>query len=308
MPSEIVGNTHTRKGAIKRGWNRNTVNRILRNVTYLGWVCNGSKKKINYKSKKMMIMPKENRIIVKNMHTPIIDLETFEIVQEMIETRTGVRAKSYDWLLKGIIYCRECGKKLSLVPHKGKNGNKLFYFRCNTYASNPRYHLCTPHSSNLEKTTDLVLKQIKEKCREILEQDRFIKIAQNKEALGINNEIIISEKNIIEINKKIDKLYTDKFKGVFDDDDFQRIYSNLKQERSETEKKLENLKRRAQKQESADEIKKAIEKFYKAKEVTKLDLISLVDKVEITEDKKITIHYKYNVLNEDLGQNLENAV
>ena len=77
LPSEICGNTHTRNQAIRRGWNRNTVNRILQNVTYLGWVSNGNTKKINYKSKKMMIMPKENRIVVKNMHTPIIDLETF---------------------------------------------------------------------------------------------------------------------------------------------------------------------------------------------------------------------------------------
>ena len=35
MPSEIIGNNHTRKGEIKRGWNRNTVNKILQNVTYL---------------------------------------------------------------------------------------------------------------------------------------------------------------------------------------------------------------------------------------------------------------------------------
>ena len=37
----------------------NTVKRILQNVTYLGWVSNGNTKKINYKSKKTMIMPKE---------------------------------------------------------------------------------------------------------------------------------------------------------------------------------------------------------------------------------------------------------
>lgn len=38
LPSEICGNNHTRSDAIKRGWNRNTINRILQNVTYLGWV------------------------------------------------------------------------------------------------------------------------------------------------------------------------------------------------------------------------------------------------------------------------------
>ncbi len=100
----IVGNGHTRKDGIKRGWNRNTVKRILQNVTYLGWVSNGNTKKINYKSKKTMIMPKEDRIIVKNMHTTIIDEETFNIVQDMIKSRTSTRVKSYDWLLKGLVY------------------------------------------------------------------------------------------------------------------------------------------------------------------------------------------------------------
>ena len=36
VPSEIVGNTHTRKDGINIAWNRNTVKRILQNVTYLG--------------------------------------------------------------------------------------------------------------------------------------------------------------------------------------------------------------------------------------------------------------------------------
>lgn len=307
LPSEICGNTHTRSNAIKRGWNRNTVNRILQNVTYLGWVSNGNIKKINYKSKKMMIMPKESRIVVKNMHTPIIDIETFETVQSMLETRRGVRTKTYDWLLKGIMYCRECGKKMSLVPQKRPDGRTLFYFRCNTYASNPAFHLCTPHSSNLEKTTAQVLEMIKEKCKEVLEEDRFIKLAQNREGLNLKNEIMISEKNILEINQKIDKLYSDKFKGMFDDDDFQRIYANLKLERSQSEERVENLKKKAGKQESTDEIKKVIKQFYNAKEVTKLDLIALVEKVEITEDKKITIHYKYNILNQVFSENLENV-
>ncbi len=85
VPSEIVGNAHTRKDGIKRGWNRNTVKRILQNVTYLRLGIKWKHKKINYKSKKTMIMPKEDRIIVKDMHTPIIDEETFNIVQDMIK-------------------------------------------------------------------------------------------------------------------------------------------------------------------------------------------------------------------------------
>ena len=74
-------------------------------------------------------MPKEERIIVKNMHTPLIDQETFDIVQDMIESRKGVRTKKYDWLIKGLIQCKECGKKLGLVPQKQKTVQKIKAFR-----------------------------------------------------------------------------------------------------------------------------------------------------------------------------------
>jgi DNA invertase Pin-like site-specific DNA recombinase len=137
VPAEVVGNTHLLKDNIKQGWSRNTVKRILQNVTYTGCVSNGNTRKINYKSKKTMIMPMEDRIIVENMHTPIIDKETFDIVQDLIKSRTGVRTKSYDWLLKGLVCCKECGRKLSLIPQKYPN-KTTFYLRCNTYVRNTR--------------------------------------------------------------------------------------------------------------------------------------------------------------------------
>jgi hypothetical protein len=108
LPSEVVGNVHTRKIELKKGWNRNTVIKILKNITYLGHVSNGNTKKISYKSKKSIIIPKEERIVVKNMHEAIIDEETFEIVQDLIKSRTRVRTRSYDFLLKGLINCKEC--------------------------------------------------------------------------------------------------------------------------------------------------------------------------------------------------------
>ena len=43
-----------------------------------------------------MIMPMEERIIVEDMHEPLVDKETFNIVQDLIKSRTGVRTKSYD--------------------------------------------------------------------------------------------------------------------------------------------------------------------------------------------------------------------
>ena len=310
VPSEIVGNNHTRKDGIKRGWNRNTVKRILQNVTYLGWVSNGNLKKINYKSKKIMIMPKEDRIIKKGMHTPIIDEETFNIVQDMIKSRTGVRTKSYEWLLKGLVYCKECGKKLSIVP-QNKKTKKTFYLRCNTYACNTHLGLCTPHSNNLEKVTDFVIAQIKERCREFLDEGKYTKIANTskdkimKDKFNVKNEILILEKKTKDINKRIDKLYEDKYNGLFEDEDFKRLYTKQIESRKQAEERIKQLREMEEKEDSSVDINKLVSDFVNMKEITRTMLVSLVDKIEISENKEITIYYKFNILNMRKADNLE---
>lgn len=312
VPSEIVGNAHTRKDRIKRGWNRNTVKRILQNVTYLGWVSNGNTKKINYKSKKTMIMPKEDRIIVENMHTPIIDEETFNIVQDMIKSRTGVRTKSYDWLLKGLVCCKECGKKLSLVPQKHPN-KTTFYLRCNTYATNTHLGLCTPHSNNLEKVTDFVIEQIKSRCREFLNEEKYTKIANTskdkiiKNRFNVKNEILILEKKVKDINKRIDKLYEDKYNGLFEDEDFTRLYSKQIESRKQAEERIKQLQELEEKEDSSIDINKLVRDFVNMEEITRTMLVSLVDKIEISENKEITIYYKFNILNIGNENKLQNV-
>ena len=313
VPSEIVGNGHTRKDGIKRGWNRNTVKRILQNVTYLGWVSNGNTKKINYKSKKTMIIPKEDRIIKKGMHTPIVDEETFNIVQEMIKSRTSTRVKTYDWLLKGLVYCKECGKKLSIVPQKHPN-KTTFYLRCNTYASNTKLGLCTPHSNNLEKVTDFVIKQIKTKCKEFLNEEQYTQIANTSkdkiinDRFNVKNEILILEKKVKDINNRIDKLYEDKYNGLFEDEDFSRLYSRQLESRKNTEERIKQLKELEEKEDSRVDINKLVKDFVNMKEITRPMLVSLVDKIEISENKEITIYYKFNILNmENENNKLQNV-
>ena len=313
VPSEIVGNGHTRKDGIKRGWNRNTVKKILQNVTYLGWVSNGNTKKVNYKSKKTLIMPKEDRIIVKGMHTPIVDEETFNIVQDMIKSRTATRVKSYDWLLKGLVCCKECGKKLSLVPQKHPN-KTTFYLRCNTYASNTQLGLCTPHSNNLEKVTDSVIEQIKSRCKEFLDEEKYSNLANTskdkiiKNKYNVKNEILILEKKIKDINKKIDKLFEDKYNGLFEEEDFTRIYARQIETRKDTEERIKQLKAMEEKEDSSVDINKLVKDFVNMKEITRTMLVSLVDKIEISENKEITIYYKFNILNmRKLENRLENV-
>ena len=299
---KFVGHNHTRAHGIKRGWNRNTVKRILQNVTYLGSVSNGNVKKINYKSKKVMIMPMEERIIVEDMHEPLVDKETFNIVQDLIKSRTGVRTKSYDWLLKGLLTCKECGKKLSIVPQKHPN-KTTFYVRCNTYACNTHLHLCTPHSNNLEKLTNYVIEQIKTRCNEFLDENKYMQVANSskdkilKDRFNFKNEILVLEKKLKDIDKMIDKLYEDKCKGLFEDEDFTRLYSKQIEMRKDTNERIKCLQKQIENEDSSVDINKLVKDFVELKEITRTMMVSLIDRIEVSEDKEITIYYKFNILN-----------
>ena len=274
----------------------------MQNVTYLGSVSNGNVKKINYKSKKVMIMPMEERIIVEDMHEPLVDKETFNIVQDLIKSRTGVRTNTYDWLLKGLLTCKECGKKLSIVPQKHPN-KTTFYVRCNTYACNTHLHLCTPHSNNLEKLTNYVIEQIKTRCNEFLDETKYMQVANFskdkilKDRFNVKNEILILEKKLKDIDKMIDKLYEDKCKGLFEDEDFARLYSKQIEMRKDTNERIKCLQKQIENEDSSVDINKLVKDFVELKEITRTMMVSLIDRIEVSEDKEITIYYKFNILN-----------
>ncbi|MCA1841232.1 MAG: recombinase family protein [Actinomycetota bacterium] len=61
-------------------------------------------------------------------HKQLITRNLFEQVQEVLHAhnKAGVRQRRHDHYLKGILYCEECGRRLSLTLAKGK----YLYFYC----------------------------------------------------------------------------------------------------------------------------------------------------------------------------------
>lgn len=59
-------------------------------------------------------MPREKWKIVHNTHETIIDEKLFERVQRKLSITKKTRRKKLDWLLKGLVYCKECGSQMIL--------------------------------------------------------------------------------------------------------------------------------------------------------------------------------------------------
>ena len=65
------------------------------------------------------------------LHPPLIDVETFERVQEVLKAHalSGDRSHKHEHYLKGSVFCGQCGSRLLYMPVNG-NGGHYVYFGC----------------------------------------------------------------------------------------------------------------------------------------------------------------------------------
>lgn len=68
-------------------WDTSTVVHILERLEYLGHTVNGRTYRKSYKNKKMLKRDRSEWQIFENTHEPIIDKETFDIVQRIRDGR-----------------------------------------------------------------------------------------------------------------------------------------------------------------------------------------------------------------------------
>ena len=127
-------------------WSSERISDMLQNETYIGNMVQGRMVKANYKSKKCLRQPKEKWVIVENTHEPLIDKEIFQKVRMLVESRKYTRSRTYDYLLKGLVFCRECGYPLATINRKNAAGEDRLFFVCRTYQRFTKAGVCTCHS------------------------------------------------------------------------------------------------------------------------------------------------------------------
>ena len=284
-------------------WCPRTIEEMLTNETYIGNLTQGRRKKLNYKSKKEIRMPKEEWIIKENTHEAIIDKKVFVTVGELLKKNKNKSTGNNTQLLFGFMICKECGHKIGI--NKSSDG-KRYYCCCTYYISHSKYGLCTPHSCNYKKLENLVLAEIKKMCKEYVDGNSFsnkLEKARKKNDIKIKKEkeINVLEKKIITNNLYIDKIYEDKLNGNIDMEMFNRLTIKYKDEivcwenqRDELKEELKNIDIEDYNKEK-EEILKKINEYLTLEKPSRNLLVNLIDKILISEDKTIEIHYKFKL-------------
>lgn len=291
-------------------WTSATVSKILRSIAYIGHTAQKKTTKISFKSKVTVNNPREDWIIVENTHSPIIDKNTFELVQRYTKSRTCQKSKGFKNIFSGIAICADCCKSMSTVGTRKKDspanlacgGYKLY----GTSA-------CTNHFIDYNVLYDIVLKSIQEQLALSKEDKEKLVLSIKKEFdKSSKKEISKSEleklgKKSVEIDKKIEKIYEDNFNNKISAETFDKLLSKYENERKITSEKIKRLQesRKKENDNSYLDFFKLVDEYTDIKELDQDLLFRLIDRIEVSQGyytkpkkgkikhQKISIYFRF---------------
>ena len=285
-------------GAYSGKWSSERISAMLQNETYLGNMVQGKSAKASYKSKKCLRKDKADWIVVENTHEPLIDRESFQKIQLLLASRRHTRSRKYDFLFKGLIFCHECGFPLAVINRQNSNGADCLYFVCRTYQRFGK-SCCSSHCLKEEYVNEAVTAKIKEICQEQIDLAFLEKAAQKMlEELKPSNiyeaESQALAKEIASLNEKIDKIYLDQINGILLEEDFKRLYQQIKQQRIKKEEQIKELRQKmaSLKEESLD-AEKIVAHFLNNIFSDRQFLISIIERIELTKEKNIILKLRF---------------
>ena len=301
-PATYAGLNQGRTGPYAGMWSSERISDMLQNETYIGNMVQGRSQKINYKSKKCVRQPRENWIVVEGTHEPLIDRDTFDKVQQLLGSRKTTRSRTYDFLLKGLIYCHECGYPLAVINRPNARGEDCLYFVCRTYQRFTKAGVCTCHSIKEQTVTQAVIEKVREVCENYVRTEELLPTAEK--AVEEANQVNSQEKETAALKAKIesltvhlDRMYMDRLSGILEEQDFERIYQRAKQERAALEQKLSSLEAPTYEPEKQKKLaRELVNRFVDGAWSNREVLVSLIERVELTEDKQIIIHFRFRQL------------
>jgi len=298
-PAVYAGLHQGRFGPYTGLWSSERISEMLQNETYIGSMVQGRTVKISYKSKKCLKQDRENWVVVENTHEPLIDKETFQAVRRLVSSRKHTRSRTYDFLLKGLIFCHECGYPLAVLNRKNAAGEDVLYFVCRTYQRFTKAGVCSCHSIKEKTVTDAVVARIREVCAlyldpKLLQPVAYAAVADAEKAAVQEAEIRSVQSKIDSLTLNLDTMYGDRLTGLLGEADFQRIYQRVKKDRTSLEAKLKELE--AQKESPVcreERARELVRQFSDTACTSRELLVSLIERVELTEDKEIIIKFRF---------------
>ncbi len=288
-------NPHAQTGRVY--WSDRTIVNMLKNPTYLGHMVQGRHQVKSYKVHTIVPIPEEDWFYVKDTHEAIIDQETFDRAQELMEknVRTSPKAKTV-YLFSGFLRCGDCGRGMTRRTSKGYT-----YYSCKTYIMKNR-GLCTSHTIRDELVEQVVLETVKKQIAlcgslaEIVDEINRAPVVLNK-SLRVDKQLKVQERELHKITNLCDNLYIDWKSGDLTRDEYHRMKEKFEQQASEIKESIATL------QEEQTFVSNGITSddpylrtFLKYQNIDHLErgiVVTLIKQISIYEGKRIEVEFNF---------------
>ncbi|MCL2425032.1 MAG: recombinase family protein [Oscillospiraceae bacterium] len=279
-------------------WLSSTIYQMLRNQVYIGNMAQGKRVNVSFKTKQRRAVPKEDWIIIPDTHEPLVDKDTWDIVQKRASSnnlstkrlnRTGKPS-----LFSSIIKCACCGANLAYTEKEMKSGGATGRYRCQSYLSKGKA-VCTSHTIYDAMLTQVVLNDIKHYA--YLTEDERFQVASTLKGIKGGEERESGEKlrrRLREIDHRLGiiatafkKLYEDRVSGIIPDDMFRDMMSSYTSEKDQLQKEHDKISGELETHRDVEQdISAWLELVAKHEEISVLDrntVLELIESIEVQE-------------------------
>lgn len=287
-------------------WNPTTVRKIIGNPVYLGAMAQGKKAMRDYRSKKIIMKPPEQWIVVEHTHDPIISQELWDKAHESIDLRKKTGKTGQNQIFTGLLKCAGCGYALTLCRSK-----KTPYFICSQYRIRGKQaSCCSSHYIQYPQLCESVVKQIQRYAKMSAEDESEAiatvtsKLHNKYDGMKVQSlrQITKLKQQIAEFDEIIQKAYADYAREKLTQKLFSSVYSSTQQ------KSLQAAQAMAALQAQIDEADRhlagvtdfvyLIRRFSYVKELDAEILNTLIDKIIVYEkddgpSERIEIYFKF---------------
>ncbi len=294
-------------------WCKTTIGKILTQQEYCGDVINFKTYSKSFRNKTRVENPQENWAVFRDVHEPIIDRETFEEVQKIVNKVRQRRLKDPEEeksLFTNLLYCADCGSRLWY--HKSTNQTPVRHFFCSNYKG--IRGTCEDHHYIREDAlTEIVLSELRRLAAYLeSDEDAFAELLERKsnadmiaEQKAVEAALATANARNAEVLRMYEKVYEDNVNGKVTDEWFMQLSHRYEDEKAALKKQIfelnEKLNRLAEANNSKESFIRAIRSFLKVQRLTPTLLRELIDRIDAhavkgkgkSRTQEIVIHYRF---------------
>jgi len=305
------GHVHQMDGEELHNWHKATLNQILNNCAYIGWLICEQKDGERVTGRTSTKVLTGELKVRENNHEPIISEEVFQEVARQFEARSQKFSSGSsrnlpmeEDIYKDLIYCGLCGSKFTReCGLTNRSGGKVrnYQYRC------VNKETIDDRKCDNDRISLIILNRLVE---EALEKEFSLTSMKQKDLVTASkrqaeNEKKKLEKEISEISYKIEELkksgsedYIRYRSGEMTEQAMTEAAENRKKEIRRMQDRQKVLERRLAeidgKTEKRNHYLRTLMKCRKGTPLTAEVLHALIEKIEVFKDKRVKVHFIYS--------------